>query len=220
MRIRLCWACFLLGTTMLLGLATQPARGQVMFSAGIEIRTINDFAEPLAPYGVWVDLPQYGRCWHPYVEHGWEPYTNGHWEWTDCGWYFASDDPWAWAGYHYGSWVHDWNYGWLWIPGTEWAPAWVNWRQGPDYIGWAPCGPRGVVLDPQYFCFVDVHHFREPLRPSFLVFNNPTIIQRTRVINNIRRETRAFDGTRARVVINTGPGVQPIERVTGSRFTA
>ncbi len=221
MKTRVCWAIAVLATASILNFSTVPSKGAVgfEFTAGIDIHGVSDFYDPLAPFGVWVDLPEYGRCWHPYVEHGWMPYSSGHWEWTDCGWYWASDEPWAWATYHYGSWVHTPIQGWLWIPALEWAPAWVVWREGPGYIGWAPCGFHGAVPAPSFFWFVDVHHFHDPIRPSALIVNNTTIINRTRVINNISRETRNFDGQRTRVVVNRGPGVDPIQRVTGRSFT-
>jgi len=33
------------------------------------------------------------------------------------------------------------GHGWLWIPGSDWGPAWVSWRSGEGYYGWAPLGP-------------------------------------------------------------------------------
>src|SRR6266850_4006453 len=185
-------AVVLIGLACLLAasVASRAAVG-VSFSAGIEIGSANDFYEPLTPYGEWVSVGSYGRCWHPqHVEVGWRPYCEGHWEWTDCGWYWVSDEPWSWATYHYGSWVDDPRYGWCWLPGTEWAPSWVTWREAPDYIGWAPCGPGGAVLAPSLFVFVDVHHFSQPIRPNTVV------------------------------VVNEGPKVDVVARATGRTFTA
>ena len=31
--------------------------------------------------------------------------------------------------------------GWVWVPGYTWAPAWVSWRYGDGYAGWAPLPP-------------------------------------------------------------------------------
>src|ERR1051326_2921207 len=119
-------AVLMVGLTCLWA-ARVSSQAAVSFSAGIEINAASDFYDPLTPYGEWVDVGSYGRCWHPVdVEPGWRPYCEGHWEWTDCGWYWVSDEPWSWACYHYGSWVDDPGYGWCWIPGTEWAPAWVD----------------------------------------------------------------------------------------------
>jgi hypothetical protein len=192
----------------------------VAFTAGLEISSPADFYSPLAPYGVWETVVPYGRCWHPFdVRTDWRPYGTGYWEWTDCGWYWVSDEPWAWACYHYGSWVYDSFYGWVWVPATEWAPAWVVWRESPDYIGWAPCGPAGYVAPASMFLFVDAHHFHDPIRPGVFIVNNPTIMNRTRVVNNITRTTRSFDGVSRRVVVNTGPDPSLIQRATGTRLT-
>ncbi len=100
------------------------------------------FYQELSPYGDWIWLSQYGWCWYPSnVEAGWRPYTAGHWAYTDDGWTWLSSWPWGWACFHYGRWVYDDDYGWVWIPGTDWAPAWVVWRTGGDWIGWAPLPP-------------------------------------------------------------------------------
>src|SRR5205814_3952510 len=53
------------------------------------------FYDALAPYGSWVDVDGYGRCWQPTVEvadPNWQPYLDcGRWVYTDCGWYWMSD---------------------------------------------------------------------------------------------------------------------------------
>src|SRR6185295_1873761 len=33
-----------------------------------------------------------------------------------------------------------------WIPGTLWSPAWVAWRQGRNYVAWAPLPPKGMSV--------------------------------------------------------------------------
>jgi hypothetical protein len=206
----------LLGNSQLI---QSNASAQVSLSVGLNISSPTDFYSPLTPYGGWVDLPRYGHCWRPAgVVAGWRPYTNGHWEWTDAGWYWASDEPWGWACYHYGYWNYDPAYGWVWLPGTEWSPAWVSWREAPDYIGWAPCGPGGVAVAQSYFVFVDVHHFYGRLAPRELVFNDPRVFQRSRVVGGFRTETRDFDGARRRISFNEGPGIAPIQRATGQHF--
>ena len=103
------------------------------------------FYSSLSPYGEWISVGGDLYGWHPlHVAAGWMPYTYGRWIWTDEGWYWASDEPWGWAAYHYGRWYYDDYYGWVWIPGYDWAPAWVDWRYGGDYIGWAPLSPYAV----------------------------------------------------------------------------
>lgn len=103
---------------------------------------VSIFYDGLSPYGDWVEMPDYGWSFAPRVDRDWRPYTRGQWIWTDDGWYWDSDEEFGWAAYHYGRWVNDRYYGWVWVPGTEWAPAWVSWRHGHGYTGWAPLPPR------------------------------------------------------------------------------
>jgi hypothetical protein len=104
------------------------------------------FYEALAPYGNWIVVPGYGRCWQPIVcqlNPDWIPYcTQGCWIYTDFGWYWRSDYSWGWAPFHYGRWFRDEHLGWAWRPGRAWAPAWVSWRCSADYCGWAPLPPE------------------------------------------------------------------------------
>src|SRR5215471_17393965 len=118
---------------MMGGLLASPARAEVSFSA---------FYSNLSPYGNWQVSAQFGRVWQP-VEYrpGWNPYLDGHWVYSDLGWTWVSDYEWGSVPYHYGTWADDPNYGWVWVPGTVWAPSWVVFRTGPDYIGWAPVAP-------------------------------------------------------------------------------
>ncbi len=188
--------------------------------ASVQIHATADFDVPLAAHGTWIEVGSLGRCWRPAgVAVEWRPYCYGTWVWTDCGWYWESDEPWAWACYHYGYWADDPEFGWVWVPGIEWGPAWVSWRVGGGFIGWAPLPPPGFsvsIAAPSLFVFVDSRHFVEPIRPSRVIVNNTTIINQTTVINNIRRENRTFSGgTSQRVVINDGPGVDPIQKATG-----
>ena len=103
--------------------------------------TVNYFYDNLSPYGSWVEVPAYGRCWRPAVvvtNPGWRPYCdNGHWIYTDSGWYWASDYSWGWATFHYGRWCSDVRLGWFWVPDVVWGPSWVSWRYTSDHCGWA-----------------------------------------------------------------------------------
>ncbi len=111
------------------------------------------FYDDLAPYGHWIERPQYGWVWTPaHVASSWRPYQHGHWVWTVDGWAWISDEPFGWATYHYGRWYDDPDYGWGWVPGDKWAPAWVSWQEADDYVGWAPLPPYvdyrpGVTLN-------------------------------------------------------------------------
>lgn len=104
------------------------------------------FYSSLAPYGSWVELPDYGWCWQPTiasVRRGWRPYAHGgRWLYSDHGWYWHSDYSWGWAPFHYGRWYSAPRHGWVWVPDYTWGPSWVTWRYSGGYSGWAPLPPR------------------------------------------------------------------------------
>jgi hypothetical protein len=112
--------------------------------------TMDTFRAPLAAHGQWVVSAGHGRVWRPWVAAGWRPYYYGRWEWTSEGWLWVSDEPFGWAVYHYGRWAWDASYGWVWVPGYQWAPAWVTWRYGADAIGWAPLAPGWSIYATSY----------------------------------------------------------------------
>jgi len=176
---------------------------EVSVEVGVAIHTESDFYEPLTPLGEWVVVESYGRCWRPSrIEADWRPYCNGSWQRTEDGWYWVSDEPWGWATYHYGRWDMNAKFGWFWVPQTVWAPSWVSWHEGGGYIGWAPLSPSGrvdvEVISPRAFVFVEERRFLEPIRPTTVVVNNTTIINKT--------------------VINKGPQTEVIEKVTGHKI--
>ena len=111
-----------------------------------------DFQQSLAPYGQWENDPTYGQVWAPspsVVGAGFSPYSSGgHWALTEYGWTWVSDWDWGWAPFHYGRWSVFGNRGWCWIPGRVWGPAWVGWRWGRGYAGWAPLAPRRMTVPP------------------------------------------------------------------------
>ena len=112
--------------------------------------TYQAFFDGLAPYGTWIDLAGYGYVWQPAAavqDILWRPYTLGHWLFTNAGWTWASGEPFGWITYHYGRWMRTHNLNWVWVPGDLWAPAWVSWRCGNDFVGWAPLPPE-ARFDP------------------------------------------------------------------------
>jgi len=184
----------------------------------VEVSSVDDFDEPLASYGVWITIGSYGRCWRPaHVEHEWRPYSSGQWVHVEAGWCWQSDEPWGWATYHYGRWVDDSSAGWVWIPETQWAPSWVEWRSGGEYVGLAPLPPRGARREDRDrdFVFVQKQQFVEPIRPNKVIVNNTTVINQTVNITNVNvvNNTTTVNNT----VINPGPRVQEIEQATGRK---
>ena len=97
--------------------------------------------EDLNQNGSWVNISSYGWAWRPHVATGWRPYYYGHWGYGYNGCLtWVSYEPWGWVPYHYGRWAYDAFYGWFWVPGAAYSPAWVYWWYGPGYVGWAPAG--------------------------------------------------------------------------------
>lgn len=105
------------------------------------------FYDSLSPYGSWFETADYGYVWQPVVvrESNWRPYSRGRWACSDRGWTWISDEPFGWATYHYGRWTLLRGHGWIWVPGTEWAPCWVSWRENDSHIGWAPLPPETLA---------------------------------------------------------------------------
>jgi hypothetical protein len=170
--------------------------------------SIDFFYDNIGSDGNWVEVADYGYCWQPDVaasNSSWRPYSDGYWAYTDVGWTWVSYEDFGWATYHYGRWTRLRDRGWFWVPGREWGPAWVSWRTGGDYVGWAPLPPRGrgdvdyddrpingqVDVDfdigPAYYNFVDVRYIGEPvLRERIVEANlNVTYISQTVNVTNI-----------------------------------
>ena len=153
------------------------------------------FYDELGPYGQWVQTPEYGNVWIPDVEPGFQPYaTNGHWVVTEFGNTWVSDYAWGWAPFHYGRWYQDRYRGWAWVPGNDWGPAWVSWRSGGGYYGWAPLGPGininvNVNIPFNYWTFVPQIYITSPRLYSYCV-PRPRVVniyQNTTIINNVYR---------------------------------
>ena len=101
------------------------------------------FYDNLSPYGDWIQTDDYGYVWQPTgVADDWSPYTDGYWAYTDGGWTWVSYEDFGAITYHYGRWTRLEDTGWVWVPDTQWAPAWVSWRQDDDHVGWAPLPPE------------------------------------------------------------------------------
>ena len=156
------------------------------------------FYDELSPHGNWVEYPGYGYVWQPSIGNDFRPYsTGGHWVWSDrYEWVWVSDYDWGWAPFHYGRWFQDARYGWLWVPGYEWSGAWVTWRDGGDYYGWAPIRPGfnisininlgGYNAPYDWWTFTPRRYILYPNWYNHRVdyHRNVTIINQTTIINN------------------------------------
>ena len=191
----------------------DPVRAGVSVGVGVNIGAFHD---SLGVYGGWTNHSRYGSVWAPrHVAVGWRPYTVGHWAYTDYDWTWVSDEPWGWATYHYGRWVFDPALGWIWIPGDVWGPAWVTWRFGGGYAGWAPLPPYANafsftgIVDPFAFCFVQQRYLAEPFLARHFV-----PVQRNVTIVNVTKNVTNYAVVNDRIV-NRGIAPREIERVSG-----
>jgi len=69
------------------------------------------------------------------------------------------------------------------------------------------------------FVFVETHRFHEPVRPSLVVVNNTTVLNKTKEVASFKRETRNLDGSGPRkVIVNEGPGRDIVQTATGKKI--
>lgn len=198
------------------------------------------FYQELSPYGRWIRTEDGQWCWQPSIVAGardWRPYWDkGHWVWTDHGWYWASDYSWGWATFHYGRWHLHPHHGWVWYPDRVWGPAWVTWRAGGDYCGWAPLPPGAVYdvsagqfifrgrrvgvdfdfgLNFAHFSFCFTRELGDPMRRRFRnEMERRDIFRRTTVMNHYTVNRVSVRGESRPQVFNHG--IEP-SRVHGGR---
>jgi hypothetical protein len=166
---------------MNLAVGLRPAAAQVL----VEFRTA------LEPYGSFQRVAHWGEVWVPNVARDWRPYTIGRWVYSDdYGWYWVSDAPeapWGWIAFHYGRWVWIEDVGWAWVPGRDWGPAWVDWRRGGGYVGWAPLPPDDVAVEirdePQYWVFCRPSDFLATNIATVFIEPEPVLLRETVVVN-------------------------------------
>jgi hypothetical protein len=206
---RFCTAA-VIGLAVVLGsLVAPPTLGGPTPAAA---QVAKDFIYALEPYGRWIRHPRFGEVWVPAdLPRDWRPYEYGHWVYTDeWGWYWVSDpeeEDWGWITFHYGRWAHERGLGWFWVPDDEWAPAWVDWRYGDGYAGWAPLPPDPYIAvyeaDPLFWVFVAVRYLTQPRWRHYSVSSRQRAawLRRSHVVN------RTFRAGGARLAVN--PGLSP-----------
>jgi len=183
------------------------------------------FYNKLEPYGDWIETGDYGYVFHPREATGsrWRPYVNGRWVYTDAGWTWISEEAFGWATYHYGRWTRLRGIGWVWVPGSQWAPAWVSWRKSSDYVGWAPLPPEArfdqrtgihnwadnyYEIGPDQYCFVASREFGAPRVEQTLLppERNVTIVNQTTNVTNI-----TYNNT---TIVNEGPNYDELRSIS------
>ena len=183
-------------------------------------------SDSLRRHGRWVTVGSYGRCWQPTgLDDDWQPYTRGHWVHSqDDGWVWDSDEDFGWATYHYGRWFREEGSGWYWVPGRVWAPAWVSWRHGHSYVGWAALPPAAIAvaglgisswadhrwgIGPRAYNFVNVRDFGAPSMARVLLPRT----QNAAVMTNTNNVTNIVNGRRG--IYNGGPSFQAVNNALG-----
>src|SRR5581483_7915201 len=183
------------------------------------------FYSKLEPHGDWIETSDYGYVFHPREadRNNWRPYTAGRWVYTDAGCTWVSEEPFGWATYHYGRWIRLRNIGWVWIPGDEWAPAWVSWRKSDNYVGWAPLPPEARFdrragihnwadsyydIGPENYSFVQTREFGAQRVEGAVVpvQQNVTIVNQTTNVTNITYNNMT--------IVNQGPSYEEIRTRT------
>jgi len=179
--------------------------------------SLQTFYDELSPYGTWIQDPQYGYVWRPDVDQNeFRPYyTNGRWAMTEYGNTWVSNYDWGWAPFHYGRWVINSYRQWIWLPDTNWGPAWVDWRSGDGYYGWAPMAPSisinlsfGRRYSVPEFCwnFIPQASIYVNIFPRYDYGRNNVYIRNTTIINNTYvYNRRSYYG---------GPRMEDIRRAT------
>lgn len=218
----------------------MPALAQYEDGSAISFRY---FRDQLASYGDWFYSDRWGEVWSPNVDASFQPYSQGYWAYTDdYGWLWSSDNQWGEITEHFGRWVNDPDDGWLWIPGYVWSPAWVVWRAGGDYTGWAPMPPTRAFLEgdesdfsisesgmygyddfygPSYghrafassWVFIDNRHFGERQINRFAIRDRARIIDFVRRTHNVTNYRIVGDR-----VVNRSIDVRVFERARGARI--
>lgn len=152
------------------------------------------FYEELSPHGSWISWHGGINVWQPAAaarSAGWRPYySDGRWFWNGTAWQWRSDYVWGRVVFHYGNWWEAPGLGWVWVPGTVYAPAWVRWRHHGDLWGWAPLPPPSHLqpslgqayrrsvdprfhpsfsLEPRHYTFVPLREFSARNQATFSV---------------------------------------------------
>jgi hypothetical protein len=83
------------------------------------------------------------------------------------------------------------------VPGDEWAPAWVDWQAGDDYVGWAPLPPAYDVYRPsRYAGYLQADDYVFVPETRFLAVNVFSYAAPRRDCARIYHQTRNFTSYR------------------------
>ena len=121
----------------------------------------------------------------------------------------------------------------------DWGPAWVSWRTGGDYVGWAPLPPRGpgVVYEgrpigpqvdiefdigPEYYNFFEVRYIGEPVLRNYIAprVQNVTYINNTVNVTNITVQNNVVYNYGPNYEVLSAASARPIQRLSIERQSA
>jgi hypothetical protein len=156
----------------------------------------------------------------PYI-----PYTNGEWIYTDAGWYFKAPTPHEELTSHYGRWTQDEKLGWVWLPGSVWSPAWVEWKENEDYVAWTPLPPSTYIKDdgtidtpPEQkinkYVVIEKKHIKDPPYYKYRYFYKEN--KNKIMIKDMEKREGVM--VKNKTIINKGPDVNDIEKQTGKKI--
>jgi len=141
-------------------------------------------------YGEWVWDNLYGYVWVPYFNQyfpwgNWDPYFYGNWREINGQLFWVPGEPWGWVPYHLGLWTWDKNRGWMWLPGSLFAPAWVTWDFFMGFYCWRPWSFLDWYFYPMYDSYAYNRYYYNWYSnvPGESIFTTPD-----KVLNVIRKD--------------------------------
>ena len=105
-------------------------------------RAVINFAQHYSDnFGEWIWTDLYGYVWRPFLsrdQQGWRPFLSGRWVPVNGRQFWVPEESWGWVPYHLGLLHWDKKHGWVWLPGSAFAPAWVSWSMCDDFRYYRP----------------------------------------------------------------------------------
>ncbi len=143
-------------------------------------RAVFNFAQKYSTmHGEWLWDGYFGYVWRPFLNGhsypwgGWMPYAYGRWTSVQGQLFWVPGETWGWVPYHLGFWVWNKSKGWLWIPGSVFAPAWVDWAYCNGYCCWWPWSyldwygyGQGILPHFEYFAQLDTDRDLDSYNPG------------------------------------------------------
>ncbi|MCX7974241.1 MAG: FecR family protein [Candidatus Aminicenantes bacterium] len=122
-------------------------------------------------YGEWLWHELYGYVWRPFYNDyypwgSWMPYFYGRWLNLGGSLFWIPEEPWGWVPYHLGFWMWDEKKGWLWIPGSIFAPSWTVWDYFFGFYAWRPW----TLFDWYLYTYYDFLGYNPTLAEYFYRF--------------------------------------------------